>query len=405
MPTQDLFKKHFTNPKQKFLDSGVICTGTPDETSKKILFRDDHVSVGDQNTINKLISLQDVSSPTIEQNLSEVVLNPNGLVQIHGMSLVPEFAKIYFQLPEEFDVPSALEIVKTSSDIGFEFIRYNPDDFTAAERKTIRAKTHPMNSKEKHPHAITHINEIFRCANIPVEVSVEYVSDDKCVSGSSVTQSTIEGCMDDAETKKSHAYLTFTSFIEGYDFDVRDLRLQTHILSEDYPLSPYDKSTGAEPDIECIVLSQKRCMNKKAFRYVNAVSRGYALKMTYPMFNAENIPLDKRYIKLSHIPKNVEFGGVHSFLENTQVVPRPLFVCYEDEQNMQMTEDHESLPPFKRKTLSSYVKELNETDEWLCVGDFYMIMGVSQGDENLVQPIIIKNPNPFPIKVQILKYV
>lgn len=393
MATQDLFKSYFRNPKKKFIESNVICPEC--DATGDYHWKIDKSSVikTDGTNTEKLADLSDISSPINKSGTLTTEAGPNGDITIPGDSKGDQNKESYFGLAPDFGLEKG--------DPGIDGIDYNTDicfDFSSNghPQKTKVCQKHDPN--RKYP-ILDQINDYFACIGEPIKASIEYkkLSESNCLG----TPDDTDKCKAIIDAKREGATnepdlfdteipnLVFKSTISGYEFDISKIEITKYLVSEEFPTSPYTKSSNllgipvySENDKTKLIgyiseLQEVECLSAPANKYTDGSSVSYTIKIEYP----QGIDPNRTFVWLRTKP-------YQKYLDDE----------YKKYKFYEQGDILDYVPWYKTKWTNDTIKN----GEWIPISTLFIALGT---EEHLINPILIKNPNPFPIKIQVAKHV
>ena len=233
------------------------------------------------------------------------------------------------------------------------------------------------------------------------------------------------------------------------------------ILSESDYRELYDYMLGIKhlehAEVERIFLFEDLTKYVPAQKYRNGAMKGFVIKATYPVYNAENITESMRSLKVAHIVDRVEdfiavsqneVSGLPAYIRVVRDVVDSYFSQYEYDlynkwcmnygtidysdnwinpeeipymQELHSDWEHSHVPAYYMMNtfykvaakydaigLYGYANYLTKRNLWMNMGQLYARTAVeddeSVGTRNLIPSILIYNPNNFPVTVNYMTF-
>lgn len=414
----DLFNTYFTNAKEQYIYSDMVCSGTGDG-SAYFSFDGSGATISDGTSVLSSLDLADMKVPLVDWVNETKAMGPYSMLYIKGMPQGDVYMQRGFVA-----IPAAF----MSADSSSYFLGASFHLSCCIDGSSLEADIDASGSYDGSVSVEAAIDASIKAAGIPAYC--EFASD----------------------------ALVLKSSLEGFSFRASDVSIYT-VPTATAEESPYE-------DASAVALTQALDYYVPSKKYKNGAFRGIVIRPVYPKYNDDAIYDSSRSLKLVHVK---DFMTDYLALSDVSVYPNGLdgsatFAdssgsLYDDSSafgqsllsvddayysgeeyarcgwmdaslyDMDILYDPENdishpsgaypsgtfsthachAPITNRIGLYGYADWAERNGLWMSIGDFYCAIGaadaVDSDARNYVEPVLLYNPNPFLVQVKYIAFM
>ena len=390
----DVFNNLWSSPSKQYVYTNLSCSNASSDDEISFNIRESVGEISNNKEVLSSIDLSKISTSLDSFSNSTKVIPANSLLYIGSESTGKSYKRVVYGKFNDrlIDSDSWQEKIKISFDISWVKEGNIPAKFVVEAQGTMEEEV------------IDVINRLLSEQGVNVTASLMSY-----------------------EGEKSNL-LCFESGKIGYDFYIGGV---SYYVNNDYEDSGYYYND--EDTIKEYVMEESDYFYIPAFKYNNGAFKGVVIKPTDPKYNID-IEEEQKSLKLCHLKDRIavfvkdKFGnyskkildvfGNHFdineynsciILSNSEKNDNyDLSNLWLNDENKEWTIIENGCKVMRDNYcgLYGFANYASVTDSWVSFGDLYMVMAAkdvpNNNECNLINPIILYNPNNFDVKVNIL---
>lgn len=386
----DIFNNFWSNPSKQYVYTDLTCANSKSDDELSFNISDGAGEVSDNNSVLSSIDLSNISTSLSSYNNSSKVLPAKSLLYIGSESYGKSYKKIVFGKFSD----SVTNNIDWRNTISVKFMISWIKNNNCPCKLLVEAQA----TEERD--IVEVINDIFNDNEINVIASLISID------------------------SKEYNLLSFVGGKLGYEFYIDSVSY--------YDLTNIEEDYVNDIKYECS-MEEVSSLYVPAYKYRNGAIKGIVITPIFPMYN-NDINDDVKSLQLCHIKDRInvfiknnrgdyfkkvldvygnhfdvnEFNSCILFKDKGDYINNDLEDMWLNDENNDWTTIEDGYRVLRNSYcgLYGYANYATYNNLWTNFGDVYMIMAnsddVSNGNNNLLTPVILYNPNEFDVKVNIL---
>lgn len=451
--TTSLFNKYFDDPRKSYIYTNLTCN-KPDISELSFDINGSEGQITNNDKILSSIDLSDVNVSMYQYTNDVKIIDPHSYIYVKGVSLGDTYTlKSFGEITDDIVIDGWMNRISL-----FFVIKYIDINTGMRVVKSLKVKSTQQKT------FIDVCNEYFINEEIPVSISysdgfITYKSTkigyefwlDHVMIWKSGTDVDVVDLVNQWMFANNHYYDYAWDDTVSEQYVTKDVYSSSILRSDYYRL--YNLMRSLNTDFN-VVITDNSIIKKYLFedinkyvcskKYRNGAMLGCVVKVTYPVYNNEDIDVYHRSIKIAHIVDRIqEFYAIpESLTEGMFVAVRKLIdvvdsykpeyvhnICDTwfnfcsgilDSSNNIGGDSSTSYDSFANEMykhiediecigIDEYCTYLTNSNNWMNIGQFYAKTTVADDesvpeDRNLIPSFIIYNPNNFPVSVNYLTF-
>lgn len=385
----DVFNNFWSNPNKQYVYTNLSCSNASSDDELSFNIRNGAGEISNNNEVLSSIDLSKISTSLDSFSNSTKIIPANSLLYIGSESTGKSYKRIVFGkfIDEVIDNEFWQENIKISFDISWVKDGNIPARYIINAQGTIDEEV------------IDAINRLLSEQGINVVASLLSYDEEK------------------------YNLLSFESGKMGYDFYIDCVSYYISSKEDEYYNEEYKEYVMEESDYFYI----------PAFKYNNGAFKGIVIKPTYPKYNIE-LDEEQKSLKLCHLKdriavfvkdkcgnyskKILDVFGNHFDVDEYNsclILSNDKNIDNCDLSNMWLNDEEREWSVIENGYkiirnnycgLYGFANYATITNSWISFGDLYMVLAAKDTpntkEYNLINPVILYNPNNFDVKVNIL---